>query len=189
MSTYAELLQDPRWQRKRLEILERDEWTCQECGEKTKTLHVDHRVYQFGVQPWDYPGDTLWTLCADCHSKITDTRKRLKAAIGTLDLHQLELAIGFVEASRDLRIGDDSRRIKINIGAVNLPIAQGIAMAIGVSTAVVSDDMDGNDSVSAYVIWQKKITEQMNAWRNAGRPDNFCHRCLLAPSAKPVGET
>lgn len=27
--TYAEKLKDPRWQKRRLEIFERDDWTCQ----------------------------------------------------------------------------------------------------------------------------------------------------------------
>ena len=38
--TYLEKLKDPRWQKKRLEILERDGWKCMACGEKEKTLRV-----------------------------------------------------------------------------------------------------------------------------------------------------
>jgi 5-methylcytosine-specific restriction endonuclease McrA len=42
---YKEQLLDPRWQRRRLEILQRDEFTCQKCLSKDKTLHVHHIDY------------------------------------------------------------------------------------------------------------------------------------------------
>lgn len=69
MTTYSEKLQDPRWQKKRLEILERDGWACQRCGAKDKTLHVHHRLYLKKRDPWDYPGTLLLTLCSTCHDE------------------------------------------------------------------------------------------------------------------------
>lgn len=65
--TYSEKLKDPRWQRKRLEILERDEWTCRDCLETSKPLHVHHCLYQSGKEPWEYDNNVLRTLCEDCH--------------------------------------------------------------------------------------------------------------------------
>lgn len=68
--TYSEKLKDPRWQKKRLEILERDMWICQKCFDDEKTLHVHHRVYDRKYEnPWEYPADLLVTLCEDCHSQ------------------------------------------------------------------------------------------------------------------------
>lgn len=67
--TYQEKLLDPRWQKKRLEIFERDEWTCQVCHRKDKELHVHHLAYEQGREPWEYPGDQLVTTCADCHEQ------------------------------------------------------------------------------------------------------------------------
>ena len=76
---YTEKLKDPRWQRKRLEVLVRDEWTCTVCFEKEQTLHVHHRCYIPDLNPWDYPEESLVTLCEDCHrqeheSKTLDDR-------------------------------------------------------------------------------------------------------------------
>lgn len=68
--TYAEKLRDPRWQRKRLEILERDKWTCAICEDKESTLHVHHKHYRDGLDPWDYEDGNLTTLCERCHSDI-----------------------------------------------------------------------------------------------------------------------
>jgi hypothetical protein len=65
--TYLEKLKDPRWQKKRLEILQRDNWTCQCCGDTENTLHVHHWFYKKGKDPWEYDAEDLSTLCEDCH--------------------------------------------------------------------------------------------------------------------------
>jgi len=64
---YAQKLKDPRWQKKRLNILNRDQWTCQKCGDSTKTLNVHHRGYVRGKEPWEYDDWMLSTLCEPCH--------------------------------------------------------------------------------------------------------------------------
>jgi 5-methylcytosine-specific restriction endonuclease McrA len=72
--TYSQKLKDPRWQKKRLQILERDLWKCQECGSGTKSLQVHHVVYR-RLDPWDYPDYLYQTLCEDCHEirqQLTD---------------------------------------------------------------------------------------------------------------------
>ena len=65
--TYKEKLQDPRWQKKRLEILSSDNFTCQTCFDEKTTLHVHHFYYKKGVQPWEYPNHAMVTVCAKCH--------------------------------------------------------------------------------------------------------------------------
>jgi hypothetical protein len=71
--TYQEKLKDPRWQKKRLEILERDEWSCQICCDTESTLHVHHKFYEKGKDPWDYKNDMLATLCLECHEEESNT--------------------------------------------------------------------------------------------------------------------
>jgi hypothetical protein len=65
--TYSKKLQDPRWQKKRLEILERDDFKCQNCSDTKNTLHVHHKIYS--GEPWETESKYLITLCEDCHSK------------------------------------------------------------------------------------------------------------------------
>lgn len=71
--TYAEKLRSPHWQKKRLQILERDNWKCCSCGSSDKNLQVHHIVYCRGNDPWDYDGPCLQTLCSECH----ETRQEL----------------------------------------------------------------------------------------------------------------
>jgi len=74
VSEYAEKLRDPRWQKKRLKILERDEWACQICHDSESTLVVHHRIYIAKTEPWDYPDDLLVTLCENCHELEREIR-------------------------------------------------------------------------------------------------------------------
>ena len=72
--TYSEKLRDPRWQKKRADICERDNWACLFCGEKSKNLQVHHITYK-RRDPWDYPDYLYQTLCEDCHQtrqELTD---------------------------------------------------------------------------------------------------------------------
>lgn len=46
-----ERLQDPRWQRKRLGVLERAGWKCEWCGTGEVNLQVHHGFYEREAMP------------------------------------------------------------------------------------------------------------------------------------------
>lgn len=64
--SYKEQLADREWLKKKNEILERDNYTCQKCG-ATSHLNVHHKYYNESKLAWEYPEEALITLCADCH--------------------------------------------------------------------------------------------------------------------------
>ncbi len=64
---YQEKLKDPRWQKIRLRVFDRDKFKCQRCGDTKKTLHVHHKKYRPLTEPWEYQIEELETLCEDCH--------------------------------------------------------------------------------------------------------------------------
>lgn len=66
--TYSRKLSSPKWQKKRLKVLERDKWVCKKCGDDETELHVHHLEYH--KNPWDTPINRLITLCAHCHELI-----------------------------------------------------------------------------------------------------------------------
>lgn len=74
--TYIEKLQDPKWQKKRLKILDRDNFTCTSCGDNKSTLHVHHISYR--RVPWTVADDQLLTLCSTCHKFIEKIQKESK---------------------------------------------------------------------------------------------------------------
>lgn len=64
---YKEKLLDPRWQKLRLEVMQRENFTCEYCGDKTKTLNIHHLCYNVNGNPWDVDDCALECLCEDCH--------------------------------------------------------------------------------------------------------------------------
>lgn len=70
---YKEQLNDPRWQRKRLEIYERDNWACRICNSTERPLTVHHRLYESKyAYAWDYPNYYLLTVCLPCHEWLKE---------------------------------------------------------------------------------------------------------------------
>lgn len=72
---YSEKLRDPRWQKRRLEIMQRDKFSCQFCMADDITLNVHHRWYERGKEPWEACDDALVTLCENCHKRETEARQ------------------------------------------------------------------------------------------------------------------
>lgn len=110
---YSKKLRDPRWQKMRLKILERDEFTCQSCMDSESTLHVHHCYYNKGNDPWDYPYTSLVTLCEACHEVETNCAYTDKNALievlsslGLLSRHFNEIVVSIHEArnSKELEL-------------------------------------------------------------------------------------
>jgi hypothetical protein len=68
-NSYAEKLKDPRWQKKRLEALSNADFCCEACCDSTSTLHVHHKQYFKGREPWEYDVEQLGVLCESCHAE------------------------------------------------------------------------------------------------------------------------
>jgi len=76
MPTYSEKLKSPKWQKKRLQVLERDEFRCQSCGDTETELHVHHDRYS--KEPWDARDEELKTLCKWCHQIYEELKDSYK---------------------------------------------------------------------------------------------------------------
>jgi 5-methylcytosine-specific restriction endonuclease McrA len=68
--SYEEKLKHPKWQRKRLEIMQRDDFKCKKCGDEETCLQVHHLKYESGLNPWESDSKDLITLCEHCHQDI-----------------------------------------------------------------------------------------------------------------------
>lgn len=77
---YFEKLKDPRWQKKRLEIFNRDNFRCCICKEDKLELHVHHESYS-GKNPWDVDENLLKTVCCNCHKFVSDMNIRFISEI------------------------------------------------------------------------------------------------------------
>jgi hypothetical protein len=92
---YQELLKDPRWQKKRLEIMQKADFRCSECGSEKSTLNIHHGYYEKGKNPWEYSNSTLHCLCDDCHEERGKYEGFIKRLFSTLSLDKIERIVGY----------------------------------------------------------------------------------------------
>ena len=95
MAYKTELL-NGNWQKKRLEIMNRDEFRCLNCH-ASDNLTVHHLHYETGLKLWEYDNESLVTLCNDCHNSLHKELVKLSGIIafnlliGHVDLSQFNL--------------------------------------------------------------------------------------------------
>ena len=97
---YWELLRDPRWQKRRLEVLELAEFRCSYCFDTKEELHVHHRIYRKGAMPWEYSFSELACLCHRCHEAESLTRAEIAEALAKLDISELMTILGYAQGMR-----------------------------------------------------------------------------------------
>jgi hypothetical protein len=163
-TTYQEQLKDPRWQKKRLQVLERDNWTCTACKATDKTLHIDHLCYVPDESPWETPLAHLQTLCETCHAEITQGRKAF-AGIFTQDLRALPLTVPGLLALQTLlrRLLNKGDRTPAELTQILRAFAD---MLIG------PEDMDAFKESQAK-FWQDPAVQEWGARFGVGRGDGY----------------
>lgn len=107
--SYFEKLRDPRWQRKRLEIMKRDDFACVDCGDNSATLNVHHKFYRRGFEPWNYADEALVTLCEPCHEVIGQQLDRFFEVLSKLEIHAVEYLTGICVAAVAANEGGSSK--------------------------------------------------------------------------------
>ena len=58
------------WAKQRKEIVQRDEWTCQECGRPTGWLRRNTQVHHADGDVTNRDPANLETVCGDCHQEV-----------------------------------------------------------------------------------------------------------------------
>ena len=106
MKWKSEELQHPKWQRIRLEVMERDNWACIGCGAQDITLHVHHIRYIEGRKPWEYCMADLTTLCSECHKSSHEAKNIYHNA-------SLQAKLKFWKAILSKRTAGDKKVVEI----------------------------------------------------------------------------
>jgi 5-methylcytosine-specific restriction endonuclease McrA len=78
--SYSDQIKDGRWQRKRLEIMQRDDFKCRCCGSQNN-LTVHHIYYLPNKMIWEYDNEGLITVCMEHHEMLNVELSKLSGII------------------------------------------------------------------------------------------------------------
>jgi len=96
---YSDQLKSEQWQVKRGMITTRDNATCRLCGLPGNQVH--HKYYIKGRMAWEYGDDAYITLCASCHTSISENGGVINCII-YLDEQNQAKYIAVAEKYRDI---------------------------------------------------------------------------------------
>ena len=164
---YLEKLKDPRWQKRRLEILSLNNFECQDCGAKNNNLHVHHLYYDKGREPWDYGDDTLMCLCDDCHTEarrkddlFNEYSKKIKKIPKFLNFYS-----GFMAAALWMFSYEEQKDLP-DIEVIDYEFALGVAgffrMPIEKVISLIIDTQDHILKSEIIIDWVKNYKESKN---------------------------
>jgi 5-methylcytosine-specific restriction endonuclease McrA len=148
---YYQKLKDPRWQKKRLEVMQRDGFSCQICFDTDSTLNVHHRRYIQGNEPWEYENYLLVTLCESCHKKETED---MPGAVES-----------FSNSTKDFYLSEDISRLEDALRYAALYSKSGPA----VISKALSELMSDREFVSYIEDEYFKIVGKNSLKKNRGR--------------------
>jgi hypothetical protein len=158
---YVDLLKDPRWQRRRLEILERDGWACRSCGATDRTLHVHHRLYK--GNPWDVEPEFLVTLCEPCHEQATADVAKLRELLGRISEGSIPQVIGYVEGLLTRLNGEEAE-----LAGKGTPWIDGFANAYDLHPGeVVAESTHQLDLETFRRLGRDRLAAVMRLWRRS----------------------
>lgn len=159
---------DPRWQKKRLEILERDNFTCTECGDNESTLHVHHSHYKKGAKVWDYNNVSLFTLCENCHKKKHEEVK----AVDPMKVRRLmDLYMTFSKVSLEFTTYSKGRTIRKFYMQCIMQILNRDERKI--MSPFVDDEIECGDNLNNFKILEALMYYKINP-RNVQQYVNGC---------------
>jgi hypothetical protein len=97
--SYRSQYLDPRWQKKRLKVMESTGFKCESCQSETNTLNVHHKQYIPNRDVWDYENEQLAVLCQSCHEYMHLQKDLLNEVISRFDVDpQFRIAAAYLLA-------------------------------------------------------------------------------------------
>jgi len=141
MSDFFENYKHPKWQKKRLEILERADFKCENCGESEEELSVHHGYYEKGKKPWEYNDFTFTCLCDPCHEQAEEHRKGAQRLAGHMSPFDVPMVCGYA-----LGILLDGNAWYVEAGKLSKKASDGIADSWGINRNAMWNFVIGEES-------------------------------------------
>lgn len=95
---YHDQLKHPLWQKRRTEIMQLNNFMCENCGSAEKTLNIHHSYYKRGAMLWEYDDNELQCLCEICHKEEHAIDERIKKTVALLPKSSKHRLLGYAES-------------------------------------------------------------------------------------------
>jgi len=165
--TYSEKLRDPRWQKLRLKVLERDDWTCQSCHDTTSPLNVHHKEYGTGKEPWDYAIDNFVTLCDACHARERNERYGLEKRL-IVELRRAGVLTGDLEGLAAKLLARNSRDFQEALARFLDTFCLVFHVDWEMTQSCLARDSDKLLIAEGGTFLTPKVEDESNNWGNRG---------------------
>ena len=129
---------NPKWKKRRLDILKRDKYTCRSCGASSCALHVHHRWYLSGRKAWEYPDVALVSMCPGCHHEYGPS---------TLEKESFEATIEFLT-----QCGFNMARFGVASYYADIPMDVAMKIFVDAFNYRIIDR-------ESFAIWKEKLQE------------------------------
>jgi hypothetical protein len=146
MSDYSAKLKDPRWQKKRLEVFNAHDFTCQMCGAKDETLHVHHVNYRKGAKPWEYELHELRCFCERCHKEVEGNIESARVTCANINHNHLNEILRQVQRAYFEAASIEAKYIVSETLSIALRRVQSRAIINGVKSRIAKGEkFDGSE--------------------------------------------
>ena len=144
----------PQWQKKRLEVLEAALFTCEQCGNEDRQLHVHHKQYFKGRKIWDYSLDELEALCDSCHEEKHKANDAIKNLLTSLSSADIDRVIGYMSGINAVSTFDSEFGHTHLLNVTSYEFAEGLGDAIGENTEEIIEIAMANDGKVSFDLIQ-----------------------------------
>ncbi len=90
MPSFSDKFKDPRWIRRRDEIIASAEYLCQDCGVAADDLEVHICYFEQGREPWEYPHEVYRCLCRTDSAVRRPLEKEVRQALAIFTSAELD---------------------------------------------------------------------------------------------------
>lgn len=87
---------NPKWQKKRLEIMQSKGFKCEWCESIDKELHTHHIIYEKGKRIWEYEDTNFMLLCKDCHESFHEYLNLVSSSLSLLNKSSRDKLLDYI---------------------------------------------------------------------------------------------